>query len=117
MMWQMSNTFATRFGPAPFSELVSEIQHRSHADGELMYFAAANFYGQSGVKQYSAFDDPNGFSGAPPSVQFIKALFTDFVAAHRSYIEHDIATLPLTIAKADHTFDVSSVFPLSIFFC
>ncbi|KAJ7673572.1 hypothetical protein B0H14DRAFT_3687689 [Mycena olivaceomarginata] len=99
MMWQMSNTFATRFGPAPFSELVSEIQHRFHADRELMYFAAAVFY---------AFDDPNGYAGSPPSVQYIKALFTDNLTAHRIYIERDIATLPLTVAKADHTFDVLS---------
>ncbi|KAJ7886129.1 hypothetical protein B0H14DRAFT_2563454 [Mycena olivaceomarginata] len=104
-MWQMSNTFATRFGPAPFSELVSEIQHRFHADRELMYFAAAVFYGQRGVTPLSAFDDPNGYAGSLPSVQYIKALFTDNLTAHRIYIERDIATLPLTVAKADHTFD------------
>ncbi|KAJ7141481.1 hypothetical protein C8R44DRAFT_727065 [Mycena epipterygia] len=103
MMWQMSNTFATRFGPAPFSELVSEIQYRSHADRELIYFSAANFYGQNGVKLYSAFDDPTEYAGVPPSVQYLKALFTDYVTAHRIYIEWDIATLPLTIARADHT--------------
>ncbi|KAJ6533866.1 hypothetical protein DFH09DRAFT_1325520 [Mycena vulgaris] len=101
----MSNTFATRFGPAPFSELVSEIQHRFHAEGELMYLAAADFYGRSGVTPYSAFDNPNEYAGAPPSVQYTKALFTDNLTAHRIYIERDIATLPLTIAKADHTFD------------
>ncbi|KAJ7444453.1 hypothetical protein FB451DRAFT_1434299 [Mycena latifolia] len=65
MMSQMANTFATRFGPAPFSELVSEIQHKSHADSELMYFAAANFYGQGRVKPYSAFHDPTGYAGCP----------------------------------------------------
>ncbi|KAJ7174947.1 hypothetical protein C8R43DRAFT_1118980 [Mycena crocata] len=105
MMWQMSNTFATRFGPAPFSELVSEIQHRFHADSELMYMAAANFYGQRDVAQFSAFDDPKGYAGSPPSVKYLKGLFTDYVTAHRIYIERDIASLPLGIAKADHTFD------------
>lgn len=106
----MNNTFATRFGPAPFSKLVSEVQYRAHADGELMYLAAANFYGRHGVAPYSAFDDPMGYPGAPPSVQYLKALFTDYLTAHRIYIEHDIATLPLGIAKADHTFDVSFLF-------
>jgi hypothetical protein len=37
MMWQMSNTFATRFGAAPFAELVSEIQHHFHAETELIW--------------------------------------------------------------------------------
>ncbi|KAJ7112167.1 hypothetical protein C8R44DRAFT_798187, partial [Mycena epipterygia] len=37
--------------------------------------------------------------------QYLKALFTDYVTAHPIYIECDIATLPLTIAKAGHTFD------------
>ncbi|KAJ7787841.1 hypothetical protein B0H14DRAFT_2628984 [Mycena olivaceomarginata] len=79
MMRLMRNTFSTRMGPAP-----------------LMYTAAANFYGQVGLKQYSAFDDPNGYAGSPPSIPYLKGLFTD----------RDIATKPLTVAKADHTFDV-----------
>ncbi|KAJ7474233.1 hypothetical protein FB451DRAFT_1398222 [Mycena latifolia] len=102
----MSNTFAARFGPAPFSELVSEIQHRFHADGELMYLAAADFYGQSKVKSFSAFDDPQGYSGSPPSVSYLKALFTDNVAAYRIYIERYIASLPLTVGSGDHTFQL-----------
>ncbi|KAJ7847219.1 hypothetical protein B0H14DRAFT_3138560 [Mycena olivaceomarginata] len=106
MMRLMRNTFSTRMGPAPFSEMVSEIQHLSHADGELMYTAAANFYGQVGLKQYSAFDDPNGYAGSPPSIPYLKGLFTDVISAHRIFIERDIATKPLTVAKADHTFDV-----------
>ncbi|KAJ7896333.1 hypothetical protein B0H14DRAFT_3612314 [Mycena olivaceomarginata] len=105
MMWQMCNTFASRFGPAPFSEMVSEIQHRHHADGELMYLGAVNFYAQRGCKPYSKFDDPQEYAGIPPSVPYLKALFTDFILAIRIYIERDIATLPLTVAKADHTFD------------
>ncbi|KAJ7151286.1 hypothetical protein C8R43DRAFT_951101 [Mycena crocata] len=106
MMWQMSNTFSTRFGPAPFAELVSEIQHRAHAESELAYVAAANFYRQSGLKQYSSFDDPRGYAGSPPSVPYLKALFTDYTTAHRIYIERDIATRPATVLKGDHTFDV-----------
>ncbi|KAJ7136578.1 hypothetical protein C8R44DRAFT_728563 [Mycena epipterygia] len=51
----------TRLGPAPFAELVSELQHRSHAESELMYVAAANFYRQTGVEKYSAFDDSQGY--------------------------------------------------------
>ncbi|KAJ7686749.1 hypothetical protein B0H14DRAFT_3176815 [Mycena olivaceomarginata] len=105
MMWQMCNTFASRFGPAPFSEMVSEIQHRHHADGELMYLGAVNFYAQRGCKSYSKFDDPQEYAGIPPSIPYLKALFTDFISAIRIYIERDIATLPLTVAKADHTFD------------
>ncbi|KAJ7719793.1 hypothetical protein DFH07DRAFT_784561 [Mycena maculata] len=104
MMWLMCNTFATRFGPSPFSEMVSEVQHRYHADAELMYLAAVIFYGQRGRKQFSKFDDRQGYAGSPPSVGYLKGLFTDFVTAHRIYIERYISSLPLTIAKADHTF-------------
>jgi hypothetical protein len=34
----------------------------------------------------------------------------DFISAIRIDLECDIATLPLTVAKADHTFDVSLIF-------
>ncbi|KAJ6607621.1 hypothetical protein B0H10DRAFT_2227628 [Mycena sp. CBHHK59/15] len=105
MMRLMCNTFSTRMGPSPFSEMVSEIQYLSHADGELMYTATANFYGQTGLKQYSAFDDCYGYAGSPPSVPWLKGLFTDYMSAHRIYIERDIATKPATVVKADHTFD------------
>ncbi|KAJ6449147.1 hypothetical protein C8R47DRAFT_1265583 [Mycena vitilis] len=104
MMWQICNTSATRFGPGPFSGLVSEIQHRQHADIELMYLGAADHYGQSGCPPCSAFDDPAGYAGSPPSVPYIRGMFTDYVTAHRIYIERDIATKPLTVASQDHTF-------------
>ncbi|KAJ7747954.1 hypothetical protein DFH07DRAFT_775902 [Mycena maculata] len=126
MMQQMANTFASRFGPAPFSELISEIQHRHHADSELMYLGAADFYGRLGhrhhadselmylgaadfygrlgVKPFSAFNDPNGYAGVPPSVKYLKGMFTDYITAIRIYIEREIASLPLGIAKGDHTF-------------
>lgn len=105
----MSNTFSTRLGPAPFSELVSEIQHRDHADRELMYLAAANFYGVQDVTPFSVFDDPEGYAGSPPSVKYLKAMFTDFLSAIRIFIDRYISTLPLDVAKADHTFDVSLI--------
>ncbi|KAJ7096200.1 hypothetical protein C8R44DRAFT_813340, partial [Mycena epipterygia] len=44
----------------------------------------------------------NGWGG---NRQYLKALFTNYDTAHRIYIERDIATLPMTIAKADHTHD------------
>ncbi|KAJ7159340.1 hypothetical protein C8R43DRAFT_948269 [Mycena crocata] len=106
MMWQMSNTFSARLVPSPFAELVSEIQHRSHAENELAYVAVANFYRQQGVKQYSAFDDPQGYAVSPPSVPYLKALFTDYTTAQHIYIEHDIASLLATVLKGNHTFDV-----------
>ncbi|KAJ7189529.1 hypothetical protein GGX14DRAFT_609136 [Mycena pura] len=106
MMAQMSNTFAARFGPAPFSELVSEIQHRFHADGELMYLSAAEFYGRTNVESFSAFDDPQGYAGSPPSVPYLKGLFTDNISAYRIFIERFIASLSLTVAAGDHTFQL-----------
>ncbi|KAJ7764812.1 hypothetical protein B0H16DRAFT_429521 [Mycena metata] len=105
MSREMSNMFAKRFGPAPFAKLVSEIQHRFHADIELMYLGAAKFWGQRGIKPCSPFDDPNGYAGAPPSIQYLKGMFTDKVKAHRVFIDRDTASKPMTFAKTDHTFD------------
>ncbi|KAK6985101.1 hypothetical protein R3P38DRAFT_3450499 [Favolaschia claudopus] len=106
MIRLMRNSFSHRHGAAPFAEMVAEVQYLSHADNELMYTAAANSYGQTGLQQFSAFDDPKGYAGSPPSAPYLKGLFTDVVSAHRIFIERDTATKPLTIAKADHTFDV-----------
>ncbi|KAK7008390.1 hypothetical protein R3P38DRAFT_3590324, partial [Favolaschia claudopus] len=101
----MRNSFSHRHGAAPFAEMVAEVQYLSQADNELMYTAAANSYGQTGLQQFSSFDDPKGYAGSPPSAPYLKGLFTDVVSAHRVFIERDTATKPLTIAKADHTFD------------
>ncbi|KAK7019948.1 hypothetical protein R3P38DRAFT_2536008 [Favolaschia claudopus] len=106
MVRLMRNSFSHRLGAAPFAEMVAEVQYLSHADSELMYTAAANSYGQTGLTRFSAFDDPKGYAGSPPSAPYLKGLFTDVISAHRIYIERDTATKPLTIAKADHTFDV-----------
>ncbi|KAF8170859.1 hypothetical protein K438DRAFT_203349 [Mycena galopus ATCC 62051] len=106
MMAQMSNTFAARFGPAPFSELVSEIQHRFHADGELMYLSAADVYGRTNVKSFSAFDDLQGYAASPPLIPYLKGFFTDNVSAYRIFIERFIASLSLTVAAGDHTFQL-----------
>ncbi|KAJ7806946.1 hypothetical protein B0H14DRAFT_2610116 [Mycena olivaceomarginata] len=106
MMSQMANTFAAHFGPAPFAALVSEIQYRSHVDRELMYLAAAEFYSQSEVPPFSAFNDRNGYAGSPPSTPYLKALFTDYVSAHCIYAERDTASRTCTIGMGDHTFQL-----------
>ncbi|KAK6974250.1 hypothetical protein R3P38DRAFT_2812166 [Favolaschia claudopus] len=105
MMSQMVNTFSTRLGPSPFAEMCSELQYKDHAVQEFMYLSAAKFYGQTGLKSFSSFDDRTGYAGSVPSVSYLKALFADYISAHRIYIERDTAARPLTIAKADHTFD------------
>ncbi|KAK6988512.1 hypothetical protein R3P38DRAFT_3095702 [Favolaschia claudopus] len=105
MMRQMSNTAATRLGAAPFSELVSEMQYRDHADQEL-YLAAAKSYGHQKVPPFSAFNDPSGYAGLPPSVKYCRAMFTYYTSAIGIFIERATAALPLGVAKADHTFDV-----------
>lgn len=110
-MSQMCNNFATRFGPAPFSAMMSELQHKEHAELELMYYDAArhyNLYGPQQIPQFSSFKDPLRYGGAPPSVQYLKAMFVDWVTAHRIFIERAQACLPATVMKVDHTFDVRS---------
>ncbi|KAF9037406.1 hypothetical protein BDZ89DRAFT_1011046 [Hymenopellis radicata] len=109
VMSQMNSLIVKRVGPSPFSEMISELQHRHHARIELMYYAAALHYGLHGTKhipQFSAFNDCTGFAGCPPTSPYLKAMFIDYIGAHRIYMDRAQATLPLDIAKADHTFDV-----------
>ena len=45
--------------------------------------------------------------GAPPSVQYLKAMFVDYISAHRVFIDRAQACLPADVMKVDHTFDVN----------
>jgi hypothetical protein len=105
----MCNTFATRFGPSPFSEMVAELQCKHHAELELMYLDAACYYNLHGsiqIPPFSPFTNKLCFAGAPPSVQYLKAMFTNWVIEHQVYIEHAQACLPANVMKVYHTFDV-----------
>ncbi|KAF9011526.1 hypothetical protein BDZ89DRAFT_1167480 [Hymenopellis radicata] len=109
LMWTMNSLIVKRVGPSPFAEMVSELQHRLHARNELMYYSAALHYGLHGdtqIPRFSAFNDSAGYAGCPPSTPYLKAMYTDYIGAHRIYMDRAQAALPLDIAKADHTFDV-----------
>ncbi|CAK5282204.1 unnamed protein product [Mycena citricolor] len=109
MMWMFNSCIVKRLGPSPFSDLASEIQHRLHARNELMYYSAAEhyeFYGTEQIPQFSKFSDPLGYAGSPPSVGYLRSMYTSYITAHRTYMDRAQAALPLDIAKADHTFDV-----------
>jgi hypothetical protein len=84
---------------------MSELQHRHHAELELMYLAAVERFGLEGL-QVPAFNDPLLYAGAPPSVQYCKSMFTDWFASVRIYLERTIAVLPATRLAGDHTFNV-----------
>jgi hypothetical protein len=90
MMSMMSNTFATRLGPSPFSELVSELQYKHHTLLELMYTHAARHYrlhGSAQIPPFSPFADSMRYAGRPPSVQYLKSMFVDWTTAYRPYME------------------------------
>ena|ERR1700761_5463463 len=102
----MGCTFATRFGPAPCSELFSELQRKHHDEVELMYLDGARYLQVKNALPFSAFSNRLGWAGSPPSTQYLKAMFVDSVQARRVYIERGFACLPARVIKADHTFDV-----------
>nr|GAT45620.1 predicted protein [Mycena chlorophos] len=102
----MGCTFATRFGPAPCSELFSELQHKHHSETELIYLDGARHFAAASVPQFSAFGDRQGWHGSPPSVHYLRAMFVDSIEAKRVLIERAQACLPGTVLKADHTFDL-----------
>jgi hypothetical protein len=109
VMSQMCNTFVTRFGPSPFLEMMAELQCKHHAELELLYLNAACHYGLQGALQvpsFSMFSDKLQYAASPPSVQYLKAMFMDWVSAHRVFIQRAQACLPANVMKVDHTFNV-----------
>ncbi|KAJ7204383.1 hypothetical protein GGX14DRAFT_646836 [Mycena pura] len=101
----MGCTFATRFGPAPCSELFSKLQRKHHDEVELMYLDRARHLQVKNVLPFSAFSNRLGWAGSPPSTQYLKAMFVDSVQSRRVYLERGFACLPARVIKADHTFD------------
>lgn len=83
----------------------------------MYYFAVLHFglHGKEQVPSFSAFNDSAGFAGCPPSTSYLKGMYTDYIGAHRIYMDRAQAALPLDIAKADHTFDVSPQYQLCLF--
>jgi hypothetical protein len=91
-----------------------ELQRQHHAELELMYLDAARHYGLYGseqISQFSPFHDRKHYAGAPPSVQYLKAMFVDYITAHRVFIDRAQACLPADVMKVDHTFDVNWSYP------
>ncbi|KAJ3842724.1 hypothetical protein F5878DRAFT_697092 [Lentinula raphanica] len=106
LMAELRSTSANRFGATPYAELVSELQRRHHSTLELSYLACAQSHGfqKSQVPPFSPFDNPLQFAGAVPSPQYMKAMFTDWFAAYRIYMERDLASTSGLRLSGDHTF-------------
>jgi hypothetical protein len=109
----MRACFATCFGPEPFTALLAEMRHLDHAHWELLYLAAIHPSSTStnthSPEPFSAFDDKECYAGTQPSKHYCKAVFVDWMRAHRPFFDHVMASLPATILKADHTFGVSFI--------
>ena len=84
MMSQMCNAFSKHFGPAPFAEMASELQHNHHAELELMYYDVARSLGLYGqlIPSFSSFGDPLRYAGSSPFVHYLKAMFVNWLIAH-----------------------------------
>jgi hypothetical protein len=109
MVAMMANTFASRFGPAPFTKLVSEIQLRHHAEREIQYLAAAEhfgFYGKSQIPPFSAFHSSMEYAGLNISVKYIANVFIEWFNSVRIYFERVMASQGAIRLAGDHTFSV-----------
>ncbi|KAF7363971.1 hypothetical protein MSAN_01055600 [Mycena sanguinolenta] len=104
MMVEVVNLFTSRVGPGPYSELFAESQYREHADRELIWLAAADYHGFTGVKPFSSFNDPFQYGGFSLSVNYIRAMFVDWFAAHHIFFDRSMAAKPGTRLAGDHTF-------------
>jgi hypothetical protein len=111
----MRTCFATRFGPEPFAALMREMRHLDHAHRELLYLATATSSDKfHHPRPFSKFGDKNRYAGTSPSKQYCKAVFVDWMRAHRPYFDRVIAALPATVVKGDHTFGVCNYLPFFI---
>jgi len=104
MMSQMCNAFVTHFGPAPFAEMASELQHSHHTELELMYYDAACSLGLYGflIPSFLSFGNPLRYAGSSPSVHYLKAIFVDWLIAHQIFIKQAHTSLPANVMKVDH---------------
>jgi hypothetical protein len=111
LMALMRTCFATRFGPEPFAALLSEMRHLDHAHRELMYLAAMTASPLYAVQPepFSEFGDRQRYAGTVPSKHYCKAVFVDWMHAHRPFFDRVMASLPAGVLKGDHTFGVSTV--------
>lgn len=109
LMAVMQSCFATRFGPEPFSAMLSELHHLDHARRELMYLSALRSSASQNSRQpepFSQFDDKLRFAGSTPSAGYCKGVFVDWMRVHRPFFDRAISSLPGTILKADASYKV-----------
>jgi hypothetical protein len=89
-----------------------EMCHLDHAHRELLYLATATSSDKfHHPRPFSKFGDKNRYAGTSPSKQYCKAVFVDWMRAHRPYFDRVIAALPATVLKGDHTFGVCNYLP------
>jgi hypothetical protein len=109
LMAVMRTLYSGRFGPEPFAKLLGEMRHLRHSRMELIYLAeclSRPLPAGSSRAPFSAFDDSDRYAGTHPSTQYCKAVFVDWMRAHRVYFDRVMASLPGGILKGDHTFKV-----------
>ena len=113
LMSVMQTCFATRFGPEPFAALLAEMRYLDHAHRELLYLSALSASAESAYpvdhQPFSAFGDKERYGGTVPSKNYCKAVFVDWMRAHRPFFDRVMASLPGTVLKGDHTFWVCHV--------
>ncbi|KAF9065365.1 hypothetical protein BDP27DRAFT_1424927 [Rhodocollybia butyracea] len=105
----VQEAFPGRFGPEPFSKMLSELQTLQHSRRELMYLSAAANYGLSGIDQvppFPSFSDPMKYAGSAPSVYYIKCIWTDYYAAVKIFCDRVQASLSGFKLAGDHTFRI-----------
>jgi hypothetical protein len=73
---------------------------------QLPWLARSSGLHGSSIPLFSSFSDPLRYAGSSPSVHYLKAMFVDWLMAHRIFIERAQASLPANVMKVDHTFDV-----------
>ena len=85
LMSVMQACFATRFGPEPFSAMLSEMHHIDHSQHELMYLSAVKRMPIQ--ERFSKFDDKLRYAGSCPLTGYCKGIFVDWMRTHRPYFD------------------------------
>ncbi|KAK6993005.1 hypothetical protein R3P38DRAFT_3372035 [Favolaschia claudopus] len=98
----MRGVFNSRCGPKPFADVLSEMHHLDHGQRELIYLAALRSSPTAvptSPEQFSAYNDKLRFCGSTPSPNYCKAVFVDWLQAHRPYYDRIVKSFIYALIK------------------
>ncbi|CAO3644769.1 unnamed protein product [Mucor hiemalis] len=105
-------------GPSKFRRFLLELHMLKYDNLQLSYLSAQmepksklsllnlSNNNDTGIKDFSVFDDPLGYAGHVPSANFFSYTYTSFIRVFRPAMDAQMAMLDADILKGDHSFKI-----------